>query len=226
MNHITDNIPPDLLPNLSIPNLDKPIKILMIHVMPRLLQRPRLLQIPRPSAHHPPGNDLSTPSRHRILHSQCAAPAHGVRPGHVDLDLGDYRKDKVSGFDQSISYLIKFMEENGPFDGIVGSSAGATVALVVASLLERQDRCEVLDVKIIPSFASSSPTADSKWIIHATKADAFSDDAGSGSSCRNHEIVYFPRGHYIPRLMRTTLAAAEFMIRALGMQDADEWEDV
>ncbi|THC94469.1 hypothetical protein EYZ11_006034 [Aspergillus tanneri] len=211
MNHITDNIPPDLLPNLSIPNLDKPIKILMIH------------------AHHPPGNDLSTPSRHRILHSQCAAPAHGVRPGHVDLDLGDYRKDKVSGFDQSISYLIKFMEENGPFDGIVGSSAGATVALVVASLLERQDRCEVLDVKIIPSFASSSPTADSKWIIHATKADAFVSYRDSRSAfhcCRNHEIVYFPRGHYIPRLMRTTLAAAEFMIRALGMQDADEWEDV
>ncbi|KAF2157724.1 hypothetical protein K461DRAFT_290014 [Myriangium duriaei CBS 260.36] len=50
-------------------------------------------------------------------------------------DLGDGRV-KYEGLEESLAYLVKFMREHGPFDGVVGFSQGACCAIALAALLE------------------------------------------------------------------------------------------
>lgn len=43
--------------------------------------------------------------------------------------------------------------------------------------------------------------------------------------CLNYRVVYFPGGHYIPRLRWTTDAAAGFICACLGAEEeGGEWE--
>lgn len=62
--------------------------------------------------------------------------------------LGDYRVSRVPGLDKSVAFLLSYLEEHGPFDGIIGSSAGCCVAVALASLLENPDRCAEFSVKV------------------------------------------------------------------------------
>lgn len=59
-----------------------------------------------------------------------------------DLDAwcwgtGDYAREEVGGFEESIRYLLRIISNEGPFVGIVGFSTRATTALTLVSLAER-----------------------------------------------------------------------------------------
>jgi predicted esterase len=43
---------------------------------------------------------------------------------------------KYHGLEDSVSYLKQYMEENGPFHGILGFSQGALMAAIIASVVE------------------------------------------------------------------------------------------
>jgi hypothetical protein len=52
---------------------------------------------------------------------------------------GDLEEDRIRGLETSVEYILRFLETHGPFVGIMGFSAGATVAAIVCSLLEKQN---------------------------------------------------------------------------------------
>ena len=62
--------------------------------------------------------------------------------GKVELDayawgVGDFENgEDVTGLNESISFALEYMQANGPFVGVVGFSSGATLAVILASLLE------------------------------------------------------------------------------------------
>lgn len=51
---------------------------------------------------------------------------------------GDPANDRIRGLEATIDYVIRYIDTNGPFVGIMGFSTGATIAVIVASLLEKR----------------------------------------------------------------------------------------
>jgi predicted esterase len=52
---------------------------------------------------------------------------------------GDPEQDQINGLENSLQFISKILEENGPFIGIVGFSTGAAVAALISSLLEKKE---------------------------------------------------------------------------------------
>ncbi|KAI9370608.1 serine hydrolase-domain-containing protein [Aspergillus egyptiacus] len=50
---------------------------------------------------------------------------------------GDYRDEPLYFLEQSIAFVLEILEKQGPFDGVIGFSAGALVGVIVATMLER-----------------------------------------------------------------------------------------
>jgi hypothetical protein len=66
-----------------------------------------------------------------------------------DLDawawgVGDFRQaEEIEGLAQSVTYMLEYMQEHGPFVGAIGFSCGATLAAILSSLLEGGRSVEV-----------------------------------------------------------------------------------
>ncbi|KAH8428437.1 uncharacterized protein LDX57_006135 [Aspergillus melleus] len=154
--------------------------------------------------------------------------------------LGDYRVDRVPRLQESITYLVRYMEEHGPFDGIIGSSAGASVAVVLGSLLEGKklrEGCQEIKmvtthppVKFILSYSGFKMSHVCYHAIYRPKIQTpvmhFIGNLDTyipgpltlqlARRCVNHRVVYFHGCHYIPRLGFTTMAAGGFICDCLG----------
>jgi thioesterase domain-containing protein len=51
--------------------------------------------------------------------------------------VGDFRQpEEIQGLAQSVTYMLEYMQEHGPFVGAIGFSCGATLAAILSSLLE------------------------------------------------------------------------------------------
>lgn len=50
---------------------------------------------------------------------------------------GDHKDGVIRGLDSTVEYLAWFMEQHGPFTGIIGFSTGAALTAVLTSLLEK-----------------------------------------------------------------------------------------
>lgn len=51
--------------------------------------------------------------------------------------VGDFRQaEEIQGLAQSVTCMLEYMQEHGPFVGAIGFSCGATLAAILASLLE------------------------------------------------------------------------------------------
>jgi hypothetical protein len=69
---------------------------------------------------------------------------------------GDYAKDEIEGFEESIRNLIQLLHDEGPFIGIVGFSTGATTALTLVSIAERGATNDIQEAfRLEPSVSSS-----------------------------------------------------------------------
>jgi Serine hydrolase (FSH1) len=72
----------------------------------------------------------------------------GLVSREKDLDAwawgtGDFRRaEEIRGLDQSVAITLEFMKAHGPFVGAIGFSCGATLAAILASLLEGDKRVE------------------------------------------------------------------------------------
>jgi hypothetical protein len=51
---------------------------------------------------------------------------------------GDHIDGVIRGLDSTVEYLAWYMEQHGPFTGIIGFSAGASLTAVITSLLEKK----------------------------------------------------------------------------------------
>lgn len=45
--------------------------------------------------------------------------------------------DEYKGFDEAVKYLVKHIETNGPYDGIIGFSQGAAMSAILANSIEQ-----------------------------------------------------------------------------------------
>ncbi|EAU39445.1 predicted protein [Aspergillus terreus NIH2624] len=164
--------------------------------------------------------------------------------------LGDYRMSRVPGLDKSVAFLLSYLEEHGPFDGIIGSSAGCCVAVALASLLENPDRCAEFSVKTShprlrfilaysgcvmenPCYSSLySPKVQTPAMFFIGELDSFIPPDLTmrlADCCSNSAVVTFWGTHYIPRFHETNSAAVDFVCRALAggrEEDANNWVDI
>ncbi|KAF9890827.1 Ovarian cancer-associated protein 2 [Aspergillus nanangensis] len=163
--------------------------------------------------------------------------------------LGDYREDEVPGLTGSIAHVLDYCDQNGPFDGIVGFSAGSCMAVTVASLLEDQTRCERMNfrhfehppLKFVvayssfvwghPSYAGLyTPEIKTPMLLFSGELDTFIPPKLTQELlqyCTNAKLVSFDGYHYVPRAEETTAVAAKFIFRAMGHTDEgchDAWE--
>lgn len=76
--------------------------------------------------------------------------------GHDDESwtwgFGDIQYGHITCLDQTIRYIMDLLNQHGPFVGIIGFSAGAAIAAVISSLLERNDRCSMFSFEVIKTI--------------------------------------------------------------------------
>lgn len=51
---------------------------------------------------------------------------------------GEDLDDRVRGLEQSVDYIFRYLDKQGPFLGIMGFSMGAAMGAIIASLLEKR----------------------------------------------------------------------------------------
>ncbi|RAL04154.1 uncharacterized protein BO80DRAFT_257072 [Aspergillus ibericus CBS 121593] len=59
---------------------------------------------------------------------------------------GLFDTQPVSGLERSVGRVLRQLEQLNPVVGIIGFSTGATLAMIIASLLEKTDRCRLFGV--------------------------------------------------------------------------------
>ncbi|KAL4927154.1 alpha/beta hydrolase [Aspergillus undulatus] len=82
---------------------------------------------------------LSTTYPNRPVEYTFLDAPHDTEPCTPDLrtwGLGDFQVDKIRGLEESVKYILDKMAPSGPFDGIIGFSTGACMAVILGSLLE------------------------------------------------------------------------------------------
>jgi dihydrofolate reductase len=84
-------------------------------------------------------------------------------PGGEELDVrawgfGDFEHGLIKGLDISALKIVGILDQHGPFSRIMGFSTGAAIAAIIASILERPERIQMLigDTPTKASWCSSS----------------------------------------------------------------------
>jgi predicted esterase len=62
------------------------------------------------------------------------------------------KEEKCIGLEESLELLIKYMKEEGPFDGILGFSQGSSMAAILCAHLELENEKHNPDIPKVPSF--------------------------------------------------------------------------
>lgn len=71
----------------------------------------------------------------------------GILPADPDRDeandrwvwgYGDPSEGQINGIELSIEHILKTLDQDGPFAGIVGFSSGAAMAAIITSILEKK----------------------------------------------------------------------------------------
>lgn len=72
---------------------------------------------------------------------------------------GLFDTQRIGGLERSVGRVLQQLEKLDPVVGIVGFSTGATLAMIIASLLEKKDRCRLFGVHvgILVSHPASIP---------------------------------------------------------------------
>lgn len=68
--------------------------------------------------------------------------------------IGDYEKDHIIGYEKSVKFMLRYIEEHGPFIGVIGFSAGGSMAFTLASLAERTCPAKVMEDLQITNMVS------------------------------------------------------------------------
>ena len=70
--------------------------------------------------------------------------------------FGDYSRSEIQGLEDSTRYLLEILRTEGPFVGIVGFSTGATMAMILVTLLERSSPSELMKAFQLDASVSSN----------------------------------------------------------------------
>lgn len=107
---------------------------------------------------------------------------------------GDYKTDLVTSLEKSIEHIMDILNDQGPFIGVIGFSAGASVAAIIASLLEQPKRASLFKIEV--SFLISPGLFKSFILFRQTShpplrfAVCFS---GFKLSHPDYRAIYYPK---------------------------------
>ncbi|PLB43285.1 hypothetical protein P170DRAFT_431242 [Aspergillus steynii IBT 23096] len=161
-------------------------------------------------------------------------------PGDHDTRIwayGSYEEAEMRGLNDSIQLVMSVLKNKGPFLGIMGFSAGAALAVIIASLLESPDRHKEFNVQVqqpplqfvvaYSGFMLAHPTHMSLYypkiqvpILHLIgKLDCMIEESLTlrlAERCQIRKIRYFWGGHYIPRHPEIVSEIAGFIGDSFG----------
>ncbi|XP_046671596.1 esterase OVCA2 [Homalodisca vitripennis] len=120
--------------------------------------------------------------------------------------------EKSDGLQESLNFFMRTLEENGPFDGVMGFSQGAAfLALACILLQDKLSSSSVKFVIFVAGFKSHIPfhtkfyDTQTKINIPSLHVIGDTDEVISSSRSRellelfdNSEVVTHPGGHYVP----------------------------
>ncbi|KAJ5360795.1 Serine hydrolase FSH [Penicillium concentricum] len=161
---------------------------------------------------------------------------------------GEYPDDPAWGLEQSVSDIFHYLDENGPFLGIMGFSMGAATAAIVASLLEKRrsignfqfntNHPPLKFVVAVCGFTLGHPIYDDLYspkietpiflaIASIDVSVAESESLRLRDSSTNTALYFFEGTHHVPRDGRFLESLTQFIEDVLGGKGAHEedWED-
>ena len=84
-------------------------------------------------------------------------PSHvGENSGHLWWDFTQ-EENKMCGFDESVAFITKVFEEQGPFDGVVAFSQGAGFLSLLAAKMQRKELAPAVHFQFGCLFAGFPP---------------------------------------------------------------------
>ncbi|PYI04300.1 alpha/beta-hydrolase [Aspergillus sclerotiicarbonarius CBS 121057] len=175
-------------------------------------------------------------------------------PFEVNTGLGSkvwgyglFDTQPVWGLEQSVGRVLRQLEQLNPVVGIIGFSTGATLAMIIASLLEKKDRCRLFGVntthpplKFVVAYSGFmlghpmytelyEPAIRTPVLLYIGELDPMIPPATSyrlAERCSHAEIRTFWGTHYVPRHGKTTMVAINFVRRCVNgeiqTENADE----
>ncbi|GKZ41741.1 hypothetical protein AbraIFM66951_011022 [Aspergillus brasiliensis] len=183
------------------------------------------------------GSQSNRPLRHVALH-YSEAPFDVNVP---DLDskvwgYGIFDCQRISGLDLSVRRVLRQLDQLNPVAGIVGFSTGATLAMIIASLLEKKDRCIGFGVstthpplKFVVAYSGFMlghpmyrdlyyPRICTPALLYIGEVDTMIAPSSTyrlAERCTHAEVQTFWGTHYVPRHPETTTVAVNFVHRCL-----------
>uniref|UniRef100_A0A1B6FGM7 Serine hydrolase domain-containing protein n=1 Tax=Cuerna arida TaxID=1464854 RepID=A0A1B6FGM7_9HEMI len=135
--------------------------------------------------------------------------------------------EKSDGFQESLDFFVKTLEENGPFDGLMGFSQGAAfLALACILLKDKLSSSSVKFVIFVAGFKSHIPfhtkfyDVQTKINIPSLHVIGDTDEIISSSRSRellelfdNSKLVNHPGGHFVPATKDLKLLYKEFIMK-------------
>ncbi|GKZ82716.1 hypothetical protein AnigIFM56816_007537 [Aspergillus niger] len=149
---------------------------------------------------------------------------------------GIFDCQRISGLEQSVRRVLGQLEQLNPVTGIIGFSTGATLAMIIASLLEKQNRGLVFGVhtthpplKFVVAYSGFMlghpmyrdlyyPRICTPTLLYIGEVDTMITPNSTyrlAERCSHVEIQTFWGTHYVPRNPKTTDAAVNFVYRCL-----------
>ncbi|KAH8821233.1 serine hydrolase FSH [Xylogone sp. PMI_703] len=166
--------------------------------------------------------------------------------GHGDHDA------EITGLEQSVRYILELLDKQGPFIGVIGFSTGATLAAIIASLLEGNRSVEGFQLEInhpplyfavcFSGFMLSHkqykplyyPKIQTPTLHVIGSLDTWTPQSRTmklAKRCNQSRIVYFSGTHFVPRGREVVKFLMGFLREALGWKDTEEssesdWIDI
>ncbi|PYH88641.1 hypothetical protein BO71DRAFT_364997 [Aspergillus ellipticus CBS 707.79] len=160
--------------------------------------------------------------------------------------FGMFDTQQIRGLNRSVELVLRQLGQLNPVVGIVGFSTGATLAIIIAALLEKKDRCRLFGVttthpplKFVLSYSGFMlghrkyrdlyyPSIRTPVLHHIAELDIMIPARMTRrlvKRCRKAKVWTFFGTHYVPRQPETTKTAVEFIFRCIGEESAAEHTD-
>ncbi|PWY85902.1 hypothetical protein BO70DRAFT_428016 [Aspergillus heteromorphus CBS 117.55] len=184
-------------------------------------------------------NAAASPCPDRVLPRftfyYCEAPFE-VSPelGSRAWGFGMFDTQPIQGLQRSVELVLRQLERINPVVGIVGFSTGATLAMVIAALLEKKERCGLFGLttshpplKFVLSYSGFMlghreyrdlyyPRIRTPVLHHIAELDIMIPARMTrrlAARCSKAQVRTSFATHHVPRQPETTRAAVEFVVQ-------------
>ncbi|XRM47953.1 hypothetical protein ABZX51_010903 [Aspergillus tubingensis] len=161
----------------------------------------------------------------KLHYSEAPFDVNGPNMEFKVWGYGIFDCQRISGLEQSVKRVLKQLEHLNPVAGIIGFSTGATLAMIIASLLEERDRGLIFGVstthpplKFVVAYSGFMlghpmysdlyhPRIRTPALLYIGEVDTMITPKSTyrlAECCSHAEIQTFWGTHYVPRHLKTT----------------------